>query len=166
MAKLDEFEAYVRRTSCGLFGMAARVIDATFAADEAADAAGLAYGISALVAAVGAHAARGRVYVPADVLARHGVGPDDVLAGRSSPAVAAALSDLILGAERQYETFFALAKRMPAPARAAFLPVATVPLALRRLRAREDYAKQIVDLSPLRRLRALLRAALFGFPKP
>ena len=166
MATLGEFEAYVRRTSCGLFGMAVRVIDETVAVDEAADAAGLAYGISALVAAVGAHAARGRVYVPADVLARHGVGPDDVLAGRSSPAVAAALSDLILGAERQYETFFALAKRMPAPARAAFLPVATVPLALRRLRAREDYAKQIVELSPLRRLRALLRAALFGFPKP
>jgi phytoene synthase len=166
MATSAEFETYVRRTSSVLFGMAARLIDATFAANEAADAAGLAYGVSALVGAVGAFAARGRVYVPADILTRHGVGPDDVLAGRSVSAITTALNDLILGAQRQYETFFALAKRIPAPARAAFLPVATVPLALRRLRGREDYAQQIVEPSPLWRLQALLRAALFGFAKP
>jgi phytoene synthase len=163
---LGEFESYVRRTSSALFGMAARIIDATATADETADGAGLAYGISALVAAVGAHAARGRVYVPVDVLARHGAGPDDVLAGRSSPAVTAALKDLILGAHRQYETFFALAQQMPASARAAFLPVATVPLTLRRLGACHDYAQHVVELSPLRRLQALTRAALLGFPKP
>jgi phytoene synthase len=164
MATLGEFESYVRRTSSTLFGMAARLIDETFSADETADAAGLAYGISALVSAVGAHSARGRVYVPTDVLARRGAGPDDVLAGRSSSAVTAALDDLILGAQRQYEAFFALANRVPA--RAAFLPVATVPLTLRRLRARQAYAQQAVELSPLRRLQALLLAALLGFPKP
>jgi 15-cis-phytoene synthase len=163
---LGEFESYVRSTSSALFGMAVRIIDATAAASETADTAGLAYGISALVAAVGAHAARGRVYVPADVLARHGAGPDDVLAGRSSSAVTAALKDLILGAHRQYETFFARAKQMPASARAAFLPVATVPLTLRRLSARQDHAQHVVELSPLRRLQALTRAALLGFAKP
>jgi 15-cis-phytoene synthase len=163
---LGEFESYVRRTSSALFGMAARVIDETAAADEASDAAGLAYGISALVAALGAHAARGRVYVPADVLARHGAGPDDVLAGRPSSAVTAALNDLIVGAQRQYETFCALAKRLPTSARAAFLPAATVPLTLRRLRAREDNVQRVIELSPLRRLRALTQAALLGFPNP
>jgi 15-cis-phytoene synthase len=166
MATLGEFESYVRRTSSALFAMAARLIDETFAVDDTADAAGLAYGISGLVSAVGAHAARGRVYVPTDVLARHGVGPDDVLAGHSMSTVAAALNDLILGAQRQYETFFALAKRAPGPARAAFLPVATVPLTLRRLRARQDYAQQVLELAPLRRLHALTRATLLGFPKP
>jgi phytoene synthase len=166
MATIGEFESYVRRTSSTLFGTAARVIDATAAADETAHAAGLAYGISALVAAVGAHAARGRVYVPTDVLARHGAGPDDVLAGRSSSGVTAALNDLILGAQRQYETFFARAKNMPASVRAAFLPLATVPLILRRLRGRQDHEQQVVELSPLRRLQALTRAALFGFAKP
>jgi 15-cis-phytoene synthase len=166
MATLVEFESYVCRTSSALFGMAARLIDETFTAEETSEAAGLAYGISGLVSATPAHAARSRVYVPADVLTRHGAGPDDVLAGRSSSAVTAALNDLILGAQRQYETFFALAKRVPAPARAAFLPVATVPLTLRRLRARQAYAQQLVELSPLRRLQALLRAALLGFPKP
>jgi phytoene synthase len=166
IATIGEFESYVRRTSSTLFGMAARVIDATAAADETADAAGLAYGISALVSAAGAHAARGRVYVPADVLARHGAGSDDVLAGRSSSGVTAALNDLILGAQRQYETFFARAKHMPASVRAAFLPVATVPLTLRRLRGRQDPEQQVVELSPLRRLQVLTRAALFGFAKP
>ena len=166
MATLAEFESYVRRTSSALFGMAARLIDETFAADEAADAAGLAYGISGLVSVAAAHAARGRVYVPADVLGRHGAEPGDVLAGRSSSSVTAALDDLIVGAQRQYETFFALAQRVPTPVRAAFLPVATVPLRLRRLRARQDYAQHVVELPPLRRLQAVLRAALFGFPKP
>jgi phytoene/squalene synthetase len=80
--------------------------------------------------------------------------------------VTAALNDLIVGAQRQYETFFALAKRVPAPVRAAFLPAATVPLTLRRLRARQDDGLQAVELSPLRRLQAVLRAALLGFPKP
>jgi 15-cis-phytoene synthase len=166
MPTLGEFETFVRRTSSALFGMAARVIDEMAGADETADAAGLAFGISALVSAVGAHAARGRVYVPTDVLARHGVGPDDLLASRSSSAVTAALNDLILGAQRQYETFFALAKRMPVPVRPAFLPVATVPPALRRLCGREGPTKQVSELSPLWRLQALIRAALFGFPKP
>jgi 15-cis-phytoene synthase len=166
MATLGEFESYVRRASSALFGIAARLIDETFAADDTADAAGLAYGISGLVSAVGAHAARGRVYMPADILARHGAGPDDVLAGRSSSAVTAALNDLIVGAQRQYETFLALATRVPAPVRAAFLPAATVPLTLRRLRARQNYTQQLVELSPLRRLQALTRAALLGFPKP
>jgi len=166
MATLVEFESYVRRTSSALIGMAARLTDETFIADETADAAGLAYGISALVSAGGAHAARGRVYVPADVLVRHGAGPDDVLAGRSSSTVTAALNDLILGAQRQYETFFARASHLPASVRVAFLPVATVPLTLRRLRAREDLAQQVSELSPLWRLQALLRAALLGFPKP
>ena len=166
MATIGEFESYIRRTSSTLFGMAAQVIDSTAAADETADAAGLAYGISALVSAVGAHAARGRVYVPTDVLARHGAGPDDVLAGRSSSGVTAALNDLILGAQRQYETFFVRAKHLPASARAAFLPVAIVPLILRRLRGREDHEQQVVELSPLQRLQALTRAALFGFAKP
>ena len=166
MATLAEFESYVRRTSSALFGVAARLIDETFAADDTADAAGLAYGISGLVAAAGAHAARGRIYVPADVLARHGTGPDDVLAGRSTSTPTAALEDLIVGAQRQYETFLALATRVPSPVRAAFLPVATVPLRLRLLRARQDYAQQVVELSPLLRLQAVLRAALWGFPKP
>jgi 15-cis-phytoene synthase len=166
MTTIGELESYVRCTSSALCGMAARVIDETAAADETADAAGLAYGLSALVSAVGAHVARGRVYVPADVLARHGAGPDDLLAGRSSSGVTAAFNDLILGAHRQYETFFARAKHMPASVRAAFLPVATVPLTLRRLSARQDYAQHVVELSPLWRLQALTRAALFGFPKP
>ena len=78
----------------------------------------------------------------------------------------AALNDLILGAQRQYETFFAQAKHLPASARAAFLPVATVPLTLRRLRARQDHVQQVIEFSPLRRLQALTRAALFGFAKP
>ena len=163
---LAEFESYVRRTSSALFGIAARIVGETAAAGETEDAAGLAYGISALLSAVGAYAARGRVYVPADVLARHGAGPDDVLAGGSTSAVTAALNDLIVGAHRQYETFFAQAKHMPASVRAAFLPVAIVPLTLRRLRARHDYAQQTFELSPLRRLQALTRAALLGFPKP
>jgi phytoene synthase len=166
MATLGEFEAYLHRTSSGLFAMAARLIDQTFAADETAEAAGLAYGISALVGAVGEHAARGRVYVPGDVLARHGAASEDVLAGGSNPSVASALNDLIQGTQRQYETFFALAQRLPAPVRAAFLPVASVPLAVRRLRARVDYAQQVIAISPLRRLQTLSRAALFGFPKP
>jgi hypothetical protein len=53
---------------------------------------------------------------------------------------------------------------VPPAARPVLLPVAIVPPLLRRLKRRGRRARTIIDVAPLIRLIALLRAGWFGFP--
>jgi 15-cis-phytoene synthase len=165
MATMADFENYVRKTSSAVFAMAARVVawNGSELAD-AADAAGLAYGTAMLLRAVPVHAAQGRVYVPTELLNRHGIGAADLLAGSTSVGWAAALAEMGARARDHFETFLVRAKHVPAVARPVLLPVAIVPPLLRRLRRRGRRARTVVDVAPLIRLATLLRVGWFGFP--
>ena len=165
IATLAEFDGYVRRTSSALFAMAARIV--VWNGQElagAADAAGLAYGTTTLLAVAPVHAAGGHVYVPSEVLVRHGAAAADLLAGRATEELSAALAELAERAEQHFEAFLKCAAHLPADARPALLPVAIVPIVLKRLRRRKPLSA--VEVAPLARLIALLRAAWFGFPLP
>jgi 15-cis-phytoene synthase len=165
IATLAEFDGYVRRTSSALFAMAARIV--VWNGQElagAADAAGLAYGTTTLLAVAPVHAAGGHVYVPSEVLVRHGAAAADLLAGRATVELSAALAELAERAEQHFEAFLKCAAHLPADARPALLPVAIVPIVLKRLRRRKPLSA--VEVAPLARLIALLRAAWFGFPLP
>ena len=167
IATLAEFDGYVRRTSSALFATAARIIawnGQEFAG--AADAAGLAYGTTTLLAVAPLHAEGGHVYVPSEVLIRHGAGAADLLAGRATEQVSAALAELTDRAEQHFDTFLKRAAQLPADARPALLPVAIVPSMLRRLHRRRPGTLAAVEIAPIARLTALLRAAWFGFPLP
>jgi 15-cis-phytoene synthase len=167
IASMAEFDNYVLRTSSGLFLTAARIVawDGREYRD-AAEAAGLAYGTAALLGAVPLHASRGRIYLPAELLAKHGAEPADLLAGRATTAVNAVLAELAARATQHFEAFLKLAEHLPAAARPALLPVATVPLILRKLRGAAREKLQPVEIAPLRHLIALFRAGWFGFPLP
>jgi phytoene synthase len=54
---------------------------------------GLALQLVNIVRDVGEDARRGRIYLPLDLLRRHGVSPADVLAGRAVPGFAPALGE-------------------------------------------------------------------------
>jgi phytoene synthase len=165
IATLTEFESYVRRTSTGLFGTAARIVAwSGHELADATDAAGLAYGTTTLLAVAPLHAARGHVYVPSEVLLRHSAGAADLLTGHATPALTAALDELAERAGQHFDAFLKLAVQLPSDARPALLPVAIVPLMLRRLRGRRHGALSVVEIAPLRRLMALLRAGWLGFP--
>jgi 15-cis-phytoene synthase len=167
IATSAEFDSYVRRTSSGLFATAARIVAWNgHELADAADAAGLAYGTTTLLAVAPLHASSGHVYVPSEVLDRHGAGAADLLAGRATPALTEALAELIARAERHFGGFLELAAQLPPDARPALLPVAIVPLLLRRLRRHGHGALSVVEVAPLARLMALLRAGWFGFPLP
>jgi 15-cis-phytoene synthase len=166
IATLAEFDTYVRRTSTGLFATAARIVAWNgHELAQAADAAGLAYGTTTLLAVAPLHASCGHVYVPSDVLLRHGAEAADLLTGRATPALDAALAELTGRAGQHFDAFLKLAGQLASDARPALLPVAIVPLMLKRLRRRGDGALSVVEVAPLRRLMALLRAGWFGFPR-
>src|SRR5262245_26615866 len=156
MPTLAALEAYAARTSASLIELAARILD-----NQAPDAgltreAGLAYAFTGLLRALPRHAARGQLYIPLDLLERHGARPEDILAGRATPGINAALAEVRQLAQAHFDAY--RAGQIPSALAPAFLPVELVPLYLKRLAASRDPLRPR-DVSPWRRQWALWRAA-------
>lgn len=155
MAGIADLETYTARTSSTLIDLAVQILGGDAAA--AAQPAGIAYGISGLLQSFPLHAARGQLYLPAELLDRHGVAAHDIFARRSSSGLVAAVADM-RGLARQHlaETH----ARMPALAPQvlpAFLPVALVRPTLDLLERGDAFAP--AEPSPWRRQWLLWRAA-------
>jgi phytoene synthase len=120
-------------------------------------AASLAVEVTTLLRRFPADVARGRLHLPLDLLQRHGVEPDDVLAGRSSDGLRAALAEMRALARACFDEFAKMAPLPPAVA-PAFLPVMLVPLYLDRL-ARSSDPFAIVEVPQWRRQWRLWRTA-------
>jgi 15-cis-phytoene synthase len=165
MPTLDAFAAYGRRTASGLIALAAQVLDARHAdVGELAAPAGLAYATTGLLRAFALHASRGQLYLPADVLDRHGVRTSDIFAGRTSPALNAALCELRAFARGNLDAFAARRAALPPAAVPAFLPVAPVRPYLDRMERRDyDPFTTPVEVPQWRRQWTLWRAARRNF---
>jgi phytoene synthase len=161
MPSLEAFAAYGRRTAAGLIALAAQVLGGAHAAiDEPADPAGIAYATTGLLRAFALHASRGQLYLPADLLARHGGNASDILAGRTTDALRAALAELRGFARTHLGVFEARRTRLPPATLPAFLPVALVPAYLARMERRDyDPFTTPVDVPQWRRQWILWRTA-------
>jgi phytoene synthase len=160
MPSLDAFAGYGRRTASGLIELAARVLDPENAVGERAGSAGIAYATTGLLRAVALHASRGQIYLPVDLLARHGVDVSDILAGRATDALRAALAELRGYARTQFDLFATQQASLPSATAPAFLPIALVPSYLNRMERRDyDPFKTPVELPQWRRQWLLWRAA-------
>src|SRR5690606_11178519 len=106
------------------------------------------------------HSRRGQVFLPADILERHGVVRDDIVTGRGGPGLDAALADLRAIARRHLAQVGPLRPTIPAEARPAFRPLALVEPYLRAME-RHDYApfRTPVDLPQWRKIWALWRGS-------
>jgi len=132
---LEDLEGYCGETSSALFRLASIVV-ADGEDPGGADVAGyggVAYALSGLMRALPQHAAQGQLFLPTELLARHGVRRDDVLSGRTSEGLAAALKELRGHARRHFEAARAAFSTVREDARVAFLPLALIPSDLRRL---------------------------------
>jgi phytoene synthase len=96
-------------------------------AAEAAGHAGLAWGATGLLRALPWHAHQGQVYLPADMLARHGVTREDVVMGRGGPGFVAALADMRALAREHLAAVARLRSSIPPAIAPAFLMLALVP---------------------------------------
>ena len=134
MPTMAALESYVNDTSAALFSLGAAI--AGWQSDEIehlARHAGLAQGIAQVIAALPLNSARRQLFVPLQVLERHGSGIDEVFAGKQTPQLRAALNQLISEAQDHLTTAQALLRNAPPEVRPVFLPLALVERDLMRM---------------------------------
>lgn len=158
---LAELETYGRQTASTLFELAGRILDPGARVSDVASAGGAAYALAALMRALPAHAVHGRIFIPLDLLERHGVQPDEVTSGTAGAGLKAAIAELAQVARER----LAEARRgwgsVASSARPAFLPLALVAPLLDRIERNPDPFRPI-ELAPWRRQWILWRAARRG----
>jgi phytoene synthase len=95
MPSLNDLEGYCGETASSLFRLASIILaDGDPGSPDPAGHAGVAYAITGLLRAFPWHARRGQVYIPQDLLARHGVVREDIVSGHGGPGLDRALADL------------------------------------------------------------------------
>ncbi|MGJ4969848.1 MULTISPECIES: phytoene/squalene synthase family protein [unclassified Bradyrhizobium] len=136
MAALD---GYLGDTRGALFALAAQIIAPPFAdADHLAHHAGIAQGLLQVIAALPRDAAHRQLYVPLDLLARHGVGQEEMFSGKASPAIQEVIMDLRGQARQHLDHTLELARQAPPAVRPVLLPLALVRRDLARAGPRDD----------------------------
>src|SRR4029079_17908261 len=83
--------------------------------------AGLSIGTVHVPRALGVHATRGDLFLPGEMLAQHGADPHDVLTGKSSAGLLAALAELRARAVSHYAAATKLIGDAPSAAAPAWL---------------------------------------------
>lgn len=162
MATVADFESYARRTAGTVMQLAAHALDPAGEAilEELAAHAGMATALTEALRHFARAASRRRLFVPADLLAGHGVGLDQVYAGQTSTELLAALKDMRSLARDHLGAALRLLTAAPMAARPAFLPLALAPLYLARMERRDyDAFATPVDVPQWRRQLRLWRMA-------
>jgi phytoene synthase len=153
-------DAYLFDTTGGLFALAAEIVGAEGEKrDLVAEASGLAYGLVRVMRSVPVLAAKGRTYLAADALARHGTSPQAIFAGVTSEGLKVLLAEMrerARGALREAR-FHLFGEGMTGTGldeagRTAFLPLSLVEPYLAALAKVRDPLHEIVRINPLTRL--------------
>jgi 15-cis-phytoene synthase len=161
MATLADLDAYGRDTDGVLIGLAAQILggDAAQAAvASAADTAGIADTVTSRLRTFPVDVARRQMFVPLELLDRHGVARAAIEARQNSPQLRAALAELHAHAESAFAAFRHSAMEIPERCAPAFLAAAVVPAWLAKLDGAAD-PFGAVDLPQWRRQWIIWRAA-------
>jgi phytoene synthase len=158
MATLTDFDDYADATSSAVMELAARILGADGMPGPGRHA-GLGYAIAGLLQAFPIHAARGQVFLPLEVLQRHGVQLEDLAVRHATPGLRAALAEMRRKAREHLAQAARAADDVPAAALPALLPVALVQPVLERMEG-ADYDPFVpVETPQWRRQWRLWRAA-------
>ncbi|WP_417670510.1 phytoene/squalene synthase family protein [Roseibium sp.] len=162
MPSLHDLEGYCGETVSALIQLASLILNKGEdpGTAEVAGHAGVAYGLCGLMRALPWHAARGQMFLPKDVLDRHGVDPKTVFAGQTTPELTAALAELREHIRHHLERVRAQVSDIPPHVAPAFLPLALVEPFVRMMeKPGFDPLKTPLEMSQLRRQWILWRAA-------
>jgi phytoene synthase len=161
MATLAELEVYAVRTSSALIELAVRILSdgRDPGVGDLTGHAGIAYALAGLLRAFAVHAARGQLYLPADMLQRHGASREDILAGKDTTALRATLAELRLRARKHLAAAHDMLAQAPPVIAPALLPVALVRPVLDRMEWRRYRPFRAIDLPQWRRQWVLWRAS-------
>ena len=161
MATLADLEAYAEGASTSLIALAAQIL----AAGEQPDIrmlshhAGLAHAFAGLLAAFPIHAARGQIFLPLEILARHGATREQVLGRQATPQLHEALAELRVHARRHLQAAKQLIAVPPPAVMPALLPVALAAPTLARMERRGYDPFTPIEIAAWRRQLILWRAA-------
>lgn len=135
---LAQLEAYAEATSASLVILALEILDGWNAETlEAGRAVGLAWALTGLLRALPFHARQKRVYLPADLIAAHGLRLGDLFELRPSSALRKITKSVAERAGRHLEAARALRPKVPRKAQAALLLASLASRHLRLLRRAE-----------------------------
>ena len=121
---------------------------------EYAEALGLAFQLTNIIRDVGEDARLGRVYLPADELARHGLAPEDLIGLAPGEGFGAMIREQAARAKAQYERAFALLPPEDRRAQRAGLIMAAIYRTLLEEIERDGFPvmRARVSLTPIRKL--------------
>ena len=167
MQTISALELYADAAAGNLIALCAQILEAGSNTDTGmlARHAGVAQVLAGLLNAVSIHARRGQLYVPLELLERHGAGRQDVVDDRSmarkpaSDGLRAALAELRLIARRHLGQAHELMRAATAAVVPAVLPVALVPALLARMERRSYDPFKPIEIAPWRRQWCIWRAA-------
>ena len=152
-------EAYLRDTAGTVFALTGEIVGARRPALEpACEAAGQAFGLTGLMRALPMHAAKGRVYLPADMLRRHGTSPERIVAGETGEGLKHVLGELRQKAQDALDEAMRHLTELDTPTRMAFRPLSLVePYLVALSKSGRDPLHQIAEINPLTRLWRMAR---------
>jgi 15-cis-phytoene synthase len=127
MPTMAALEGYLNDTSSALFSLAAATVGPSSSeVEHLARHAGLAHGIVQVMSSLSFDASQRRLFMPQQVLAKHGCNPEDVFAGRQTPKLRDALDDVLSAAQAHLDTAYTLLASVRPEVRLVFLPLAQV----------------------------------------
>jgi phytoene synthase len=159
MQTLADLESYAAKTSAALFDLAAQILHGGPVSGELSLHAGIAYAIGTLLRLFPRHAARRQLYVPVEVLQRHGARPEDAFAGQATVELRAALAEMRLRARWHLDAAHDFVAAAPAAIIPAVLPIVLVRPLLQRMERRDYDPFVLVEVPQWRRQWSLWRAA-------
>ncbi len=162
MPNLGQLEGYLGETSAMLIQLAAMILDRPRAQSlgDISGLAGVAMGITGLMRSLPLQRRRGQCYVPSDLLAKHGLTPAHLLAGREPETIAKALAELRAHAAKRLSEARALAASLDGQVIPAYLPASLTDLYLGRLaKLGAGALTQIADIAQWRLQWTLYRKA-------
>ncbi|KAE9027370.1 hypothetical protein PF011_g2070 [Phytophthora fragariae] len=137
---LHELELYAEQTASSLLYLTLECLgvrDDT--ADRVAGHAGVAIGLATLLRGTAYHSSRQQSYLPEDLMIKHGVTVEDLLAAVKDPKlgekVAPVVFDVACRAMEHLHQARSLRKDLPSESRGAFLPLVSSSLFLKELEA-------------------------------
>jgi phytoene synthase len=160
MPTMAALEGYIVDTSSLLFSLAAGIAgEASDEIEHLARHAGLAQGIAQVMAALPLDASRRQLFVPAQLLERHGSGMEEVFAGQQNQKLRAALGQLVDDGREHLKTALMLLDGITPETRPVFLPLAMVSRDLARMSRADSDLFAPRPASRLRTLWTLWRAS-------
>jgi 15-cis-phytoene synthase len=127
MPTMAALEGYLGDTSAALFSLAAAILGPQSSdVGHLARHAGLAQGMTQMMASLSFDASQRRLFVPLQILAKHGCGAEEIFAGKETPKLRAALNEMFDEARSHLNAALSLLSAIPSEVRPAFLPLAQV----------------------------------------